>query len=605
MLNARFALVLALAGCLFTATAVHADSSPVAASDWSEKEPTLLAAADAPAVEEAAPAEESAEVLTPADDKQLKTGIDLDKIKLERLYQAIESKDVRSEEHLSLEDCVGRALQENQDIRLLTFNPLKSTADVLAARGEFDPVLSGNYSYSEIEQSASAQAQLYGGITSISANQMSSQAALAGKLYLGTQYTLSLDMGEEEVSYNDFAEEWSGSLSFSLTQPLLRGRGRAANMARILQAKNSRITAESQLSIQVMTSLADVIKAYWDLVGAVDQLEVRKKSMENAENLLDVNQKRFEIGTGAAIEVVQAQAGLASRQSELISARAQIVDAEDRLKNLLNIQETHPLYLARLIPTDKPSPEDIDLNEAESIAIALKNRPEILSAEVTIDNAKVEERRSGNDLLPQLDITGTITQGGRDDNKKDVFDGIRERQDNSQTLGFQGSIPIGNRAARGQFQRARLDRREAELRMDKTKQDIALNIRLANRAVDTNRVLVESGGQTRALQEINLKAEEKRLELGVTTSYQVLDVEEDLTAAKSQEAQAMVNFEKALVDLRLAEGTLLTGLGIDFAQPEAQKPVKFLRSVVPPRPFRKESRKKKKADEEEAEPVEE
>ena len=110
-----------------------------------------------------------------------------------------------------------------------------------------------------------------------------------------------------------------------------------------------------------------------------------------------------------------------------------------------------------------------------------------------------------------------------------------------------------------------------------------LPVRLAARAVDTSQILVESNRQTRALQETNVVAEEKRLRLGVTTSYQVLQIQGDLTAAQTQEVQAQVAYEKALVDLRLAEGAILSALGIEFGAPEPERPVSYVRSVVPGR----------------------
>jgi outer membrane protein TolC len=163
----------------------------------------------------------------------------------------------------------------------------------------------------------------------------------------------------------------------------------------------------------------------------------------------------------------------------------------------------------------------------------------------------------------------------------DVFDGARELTDNSYTVGFRGSIPIPNRTARASHRRAALDVREMEQRLVKTRQDVELSVRSAVRAVATNRILVESNRQARALQESTLDAENRRLDLGYSTSFELLRVEEDLTAAETQELQAVINYEKSIVDLRLAEGTLLQRLGIDYEPPDAPEPVSFVRSVLP------------------------
>ena len=136
----------------------------------------------------------------------------------------------------------------------------------------------------------------------------------------GTTYELKLELTEEESTFNAFEPEWSGGLTFTLTQPLLKGRGRNANLARVRSAKINRRSGEHQVEQQVMTSIADVIKGYWDLVGAIEQLEVQEESLANAERLLEINERRLELGTAAKIEVLQAKAGVATRLNEVVSA---------------------------------------------------------------------------------------------------------------------------------------------------------------------------------------------------------------------------------------------------------------------------------------------
>ncbi|MCH7960544.1 MAG: TolC family protein, partial [Candidatus Hydrogenedentes bacterium] len=112
--------------------------------------------------------------------------------------------------------------------------------------------------------------------------------------------------------------------------------------------------------------------------------------------------------------------------------------------------------------------------------------------------------------------------------------------------------------------RAKLELAQAEQRLDKTRLDTMLSVRIALREVATSEILVESTRQARILQEANVAAEEKRLHLGVTTSQNLLDIQEDLTAAQTQEVQVAIGLEKSLVNLKIAEGTLLKKLGIDF-----------------------------------------
>jgi outer membrane protein TolC len=564
--------------------AVHAAERPLLSEAGTRAEsPEPLPTPDAPdavsnAAESTAPAASEAQ---PYAAPRFHEKIDLDAIQLEPFYEKLAAKAAPEETLLTLEECIRRGLKSNLDIQIVSFGSLKSAADILAAQGEFDPIGTGSVTYTETEQQASSQIFAYGGISTIDDYRARGQAGIQGKLHWGTKYDVSMLLEWEENTFNYYIKEWSGGLSLSLTQPLLRGRGKAVNLARVRIAQNAEETAEHQLKIQTMSSLAEIIKAYWDLVGAVEQHKVRLSSMANAERLLTLNEKRLEIGTGAAIDVVQARAGLAARQSDVVSAMGLIADAATRLRTLLHVEPGDPLLEKRIVPVDRPHPDDSQIDLEESMARALALRPEIQAGGLVIDNARINSAVAKNNLLPQLDVGGSVFQGARGPEKYDVFEGIRDRDDNSVSVTVQGSVPIGNRAARGQYQRSRIEISEAERQLEKARQDILLAIRMAYTAIETNRTLVESSTQSRKLQEINVAAEEKLLELGLASSYQVLDMQGDLTAAQSQEVQATIALEKAFVDLRLAEGSLLELLGIEFVPPAAEPPVGYFRSVLP------------------------
>ena len=517
----------------------------------------------------------------PARDENTHLRLKLDTIELEELYEALRQEVQRDSVRMSLRECVALTLEGNQDILVTEYAPWKAEADIFAARGEFDPIASGTMNYTKAEKSMSAEVVRYGGLPRLEIWNTTGQASVGGKLPWGTQYGVALDMSKEETPYNNYVEEWTGSLSLNITQPLLRGRGKAVNLARIRIAANSRAQSESQVRIQAMSSVADVVRAYWDLVGTIQAVEVRKQSLENAERLLEINEKRREIEVGSGMEVVQAKAGVATRQSELISARSTVFDAEDQLKNLMSMKDGGRLSGVHIVPIEQPSTADVELAEEQSIELALSKRPEINAAELAIDSAEIQRHAAANDLQPQLDVTGSLSQGGRGHYASDVFDGIKERDDNAYSIGLKGAVSLGNKAARGAYQRTKLEKREAQQRLEKTQQDIMTTVRMAVRNVATSRILVESNKQARRLQETNVDAGEKRLKLGVITSFELLRLQEDLAMAQLQELQSLINYEKALVDLRLAEGVLLEELGVAFDLAEAEQPVTYIRSLYP------------------------
>lgn len=531
--------------------------------------------------------------LTEEQRQMLQQKIDVGTIDVERLRELVDGPADAEPLRLTLQECIELALRQNPDIQVMLLERFKADSDVMTAKGEFDPLLSGTAQYLRASQQASAEYRLFGNITSVEVWRTNSSASVSGKLQTGTIYDVRVDLNKEETTYNNFIEEWNGGLTLTLRQPLLRGRGIAYNRSRILVAARMQQINEYQLELSIMNTIAEVVKAYWDLVGAIENVTVREQSLANAERLLDINRRLLDIGSAAAIEVLQSKAGVAQRQSDLITARSRVADAEDLLKQILNMRDGYYFSGKRIIPVNRPSLTEFNLEDVKnlekelekSIDIALETRPEMLSAALEIENAKTERKRAANDLLPSLEVSGSVFQGARDHYMTGVFTGIRLRSDNFYTIGVEGSIPIGNRAARGQYQRADLTVKQSEQRIERVKQETMMRVRMALRALQTSQILIESNRQTRKLQETNVAAEEKRLRLGVTTSYRVLQIQEDLALAQTQELQAQIAFEKALVDLRLAEGRLLEELGVEFQPPDTEPTIGFFRSVVPIKPY--------------------
>ncbi len=527
-------------------------------------------------------------------ERSIQEEISVDLIDLDALRQAIQSQVSQQVLRLNLQECIQIALKQNPDIIVAQLQPLKSDGDIKAAKGEFDPVWRTTANYMRSAMTTSQQFTFFGqGISAVEMWQTTIESALVGKLKTGTQYTAAFNLEKEESTYGSFIEDFSARSTLSLVQPLLKGVSWKANTVRITAAKNMRNVAEAQLRLQIMNSLAEVIKAYWDLVGTVEALKVREEALANAERLLKMNETRRQIGTAADIEVLQAKAGVATRQSELITARSQISMAADMLKKLLDLREGDLFSKAQLVPTDRPNiedksymePADFEKHLDESVKTALENRPEIKIAEVQITNAKLDEFRAKNEMMPEVNLTGSYMQGGRNHYLSRSLYGIRDKQDYAYSYGLQATVPLGNRAARGAHLRAKITTRETAERKKQAEQTIMMGVHMAMNSVLTNQILVESNRQAVRLQEANVVAEEKRLRLGVTTSWQTLRVQEDLTAAQTMFLQAQIAYEKAMIDLQLAEGTLLAKLNVEFEAPGRAKPVNYFYSIAPKKPW--------------------
>jgi outer membrane protein TolC len=317
-----------------------------------------------------------------------------------------------------------------------------------------------------------------------------------------------------------------------------------------------------------MDTVSQVLGAYWDLVFARENLGVARQSLRNARDLVEQNKLRVEVGTAASIEVRQAEAGVKKREAEVISAIALIRDAEDVLKLMLNVHENTELWSQAVVPADKPTLIMRALDEDLSYATALQKRPELAQARKGVENSEVLVRLNRNALLPTINLQGSYGFNSLRNGFNEEVDYLVRGDDWKFFYGVVGMIPVGNRLAKGQYLQSQYERDKMQLAVRKVQQTIRVDVRSAIRRVETNSKLVETDAVATKLQERALEDEKKRYEVGVSTSYRVLEFEEDLARAKSNELKALVDYRKALIALDRAEGVILDRHNVEFVSPD-------------------------------------
>ncbi len=547
---------------------------------WSQEPPAT--------VESVEPAPESPE-------QNIFQSLQIELLDLDQLREEIAAKLAGQPVQLTLEECVQLALKNNQDILIIGYESAIADAALMNARGQFDPSLNLSAQHSDSERPASSQILAFTGGTAatIESRQQDYQLTIGGISPIGTQYDVGWSVNRERGTFttvrdamgNPIGTEsvYTSDLTLTLTQPLLRGFGLNANLVRVRSAKNQQQIATEQVQFQLLNSIGQVIKAYWDLVGAIETLTVQQQSLANANRVLRINEQRYELGTAAALEVLSAKAGVAVRQSDLISARTAVFAAEDLLKTLIGLYDESGelLSMDSLVPTQRPQIKDVEWDVESSMRTALERRPDVKAAELQVRNAEIQEKSARNELLPQFDLKGSYGRNTVRLDGQEIFEGLGEPDGRSFTVGGVLSIPLGNRTARGNFTQSKLITRQQQQRFLKAKQDAMLDVRLAIQSLASNRILVESTKQSRVLEEANVAAEERRLRIGVTTAQNVLDRQEDLTAAQAREVRAQVDFEKSLVDLQVAEGTLLENMGIVYDTPDYGETLTYWESLGP------------------------
>ena len=363
------------------------------------------------------------------------------------------------------------------------------------------------------------------------------------------------------------------------TQPLLRNFGRLATERGIKIAQlNSEISRET-FQQQVATTLQQVENAYWDLVEARQQVGVARESLGLARELHQMNRVRVDVGTLAPLELVQSEVGIATREEQIILAEADVQRAEDELRRLMHLEQGE-LWEKPIVPTTPAETQRAEIDLQAAIDTALAERPELSNQRLRNDVLDLESRFFRNQMRPRLDLTarygyngiggdfrdeetGEITPGGF----SDAVDQLSERLFDGWRVDLVFGYPLQNRTARARKAIADLDLEQGRNELSELEETIIVEVRSAVRGVRTAAQQIESTRASRGLAERNLDAERKRYENGLSTSFQVLEIQEDLTAARSREVAAIASYRRALAEYWRATGRLLEAEGVEFEDP--------------------------------------
>ena len=378
---------------------------------------------------------------------------------------------------------------------------------------------------------------------------------------------------------------YGSGLTFSLVQPLLGGYGRLVNERSIIIAQTNSQISRQDFQAQLISLTQQVTNAYWNLVNAREQLVVAQESLQLARDLNERNRIQVEVGTKAPLEMTQSEAAIATREEGIIQATSSVGDAEDELRRLLNLPPG-PLWATPINPTSDPKTSDrlkVDVDEA--IRTAVDSRPEL-----RVQNLQLEQARRDADYFhgltrPSLGLNVRYGYNGTGLGYNDAFSQITGLEFRSWSAALQFAYPIQNRAARAASALANLDVDRFQTLYEQERQLIETEVRRALRGVDTAIKAIDAARKAREFQEKNLDAEKKRYENGMSTAFQITQIQDQLTQARSSEVTATVNYRTAIAEYYRAIGRLLDQEGIAIDDPEdpayATQRFSFRRGILP------------------------
>ncbi len=486
---------------------------------------------------------------------------------------------------ITLNDVVNMMIERNLDLRSNRLSPRSSYFQSLVFYRALQPSI--RFGGNIIRNTNQSNNQL-NGVGQLFTSQLRGNYSVSFSQQLETGTSIGVDATMNRLSSSSnlstFNPSYSGQISYSIGQHLLRDRGRTIITRPILIGQNNEKISEIQFETQMTNLLVQAQKTYWDLVFAGEDLKVKQRSLDLAQRTLDENKMKVEIGTLAPIDVVQTQSEVASRREQLVVSTYNITSAEDQIKKLTSGERDASMFLVKLQPSESPRrPDSVQIPTLEeAVRIAVENRPEMRQALLDMKNKDIDVTYTKNQKLPILDVTASYNQNGIGGRllvrsgiggaaSQEIPGGIGDAFRNlfgynytGYQMGFSFVLPLGNKAAEADYSRALNERQLSQSKLEATAQSVALEVRNAITQVEMNRARIETAQITRQLALQRMEAEQTKFGLGTSTLRFVLEEQRNVAQAETNELQSIVNFTKSLVDLDKAMGMSLKKNNIEI-----------------------------------------
>lgn len=467
---------------------------------------------------------------------------------------------------MTLQQAIDRALLSNLNIQNVRLNPVLQRFALRQARTAFNPTFSTNLGYNN--SSNPAVSQLDGGQT-ITNERITFNTSFGQAIpWYGGRLNMNFNNSRNETNnrFATFNPSYSSSLNLSLTQPLLAGfamdNQRAAIETQAIQAEVSDLQVEAQVAS--ITNL--VLERYWTLRASIEQIEIQRQSLELAQETLAQNEVRLQAGQGTDVQVIQAEAQVASAEQSLLNAEVQWTNAELSFKQLLMDGASDPLLGQRIVPTQLPNVEDQDVDIDSAIERALGTRLDLRQTRRQLDVAEVNLRVTESNALPQLNLSASyslvgvggdlfersnlggdpvlVAPGGF----QDALSAIAGREQPTWNLGLNGSYPIGTNPNGLALERAELQLQQQNLDLRSQELNIVTQVTAAGLTVRNTFLQYEAAQRNADASELSLEAELARFQVGVSTNFEVVQAQNQLTSARLQVLQALINHVNAIAN---------------------------------------------------------
>ena len=466
---------------------------------------------------------------------------------------------------MSLADCIQEAVAHNFDVQFFRYNPQLSLFNLNSAYSGYDPT----FNFSGQHQYNNSGAEFQNG-QHIAGSQFNSDT-YASDFIGGTPWGMTYDLfgnvssttGRNPLTNNFFIpiQNSGGQVGLSLTQPLLKNMWIDSTRMTIRINKNRVQYSEQGLRAQIISSITAVANAYYELIFAQENVRVQQQALDLSQTQLDQDKQRVQIGSMSPLDVQQDEAAVAKNRASVISALSTLGTDQRILKNLITDEYSKWFDLDVQPTTVLEAPLQLfDLQDSWNKGMTL--RPDLLQARLNVEVQGIQLKFYKNQLFPALDLIGSYGFNGAGGQFSDSFDQFNQADRVFYTYGAQLSMPLSNVGPRNQVKAGKVTLKQLLLQLKQLEQLIMVQIDNAVGVARSDYESVQATRQARIYAEAALDAEQKKYAVGKSTTFTVLQLQNNLTTARSDEIRAMADYNKSLANLAAQEGSTLESNGI-------------------------------------------
>ena len=512
--------------------------------------------------------------------------------------------DLNEQQPLTLREAIALALANNKDIEVARDNVKIAEYDLLSVRGAYDPRLSAQSYYERLRTPATS---FLSGAAKVETSDFTGTARLEGLTpkYGGSYHVDFSSIRQTSNSlFSVLNPQYPTALTFSYTQPLMRGLRFDVPRRQIEVAKKNLSLTDAQFRQRAIEVITNVQRSYWDLVFGLRNLQIQRDSLADSRTQLEHNRRMVAEGSLAPIDVVAAETQVANFEQAEFSALEDVNRAENNLKNMIAENQKARLWNVSVIPTDQADLTMPKVLLPDAMNAAMQNRQELKQSDLAREINLLDQKLYRDQTKPEIDLVGSYGVSGNAGtltstsnpltasneaqrarvNELSVLAGLQplppvlstpisgdllggygkslsnlgSNQFNNFRVGLAISLPLHNRTAEGQLGHSLVEGKRIATQREQLEQLIQVEVRNALQSLMTAGARLRSAAIARSTAEQQYESEKRKLDVGQSTVFLVLERQTALATARGNELLAQTDLNKAIAELQRATGNSLT-----------------------------------------------